>query len=262
MAFTDAQKLAYYKKGAAAYKKSKYSRKGKSYKKSYASSNKKTALYRTGGIVQRPELKFLDQEMEAVSPATAVGVWGNTANPAATFWGLVDQGNSASECIGRRYVIKSIDMQIIFTREAAATPQAVPPEGRGIFWALVLDTQTNGVLSGGNAVYDDSALGAFKRNMSNTDRFRVLKKGICYFPPSTITSDPADNNYPSMQKFVHIRLDNLSLTINRNVGQGVTRSFAKENSLILIHKCSGASAFNAAPNQTKINVVSRIRFSD
>jgi len=136
---------------------------------------------RTGGLLGI-ETKFLDIPMTTRSFVTSVDATGGELQPSSVVTGCLSapaQGDGAQNRDGKKIIIKSALIQGNITFEAEEGITAAPLACT-IYLALVQDTQTNGVTINSEDVFTNpvgSALSAANpfRNMSNTQRFKVLK---------------------------------------------------------------------------------------
>lgn len=87
---------------------------------------------------------------------------------------LIPQGVTESTRVGRKCSIISIHMRgvVVFTPGAAATASSVA------YFYLVQDTQTNGAAAAVTDVLTSNNMSVAMRNMSNIDRFKVIKRFI------------------------------------------------------------------------------------
>jgi len=111
----------------------------------------------------RAERKFFDiafSTVALVAPASAV------------FQHLldVDQGTGASDRLGQRITVVSIQLEMFINMNSATTGQALHIRG-----ALVEDRQANGAVPGFNNYYA-SVTSTAVRTLSNIQRFRTLKE--------------------------------------------------------------------------------------
>lgn len=116
------------------------------------------------------------------TPGSFVGVW---------------QGDGPYQRTGMKISLKSIELEFtISTLQKLAV--ANPLNSPSFFVALVLDTQTNGAAATSELVYqnpssNNTAACNPLRNMSYTERFKVLKKMQISWPPISNTQNGAGN---------------------------------------------------------------------
>lgn len=107
----------------------------------------------------------------------------------------VTQGDGPTNRTGNKITLKSIEIEGMIT-VAAQEVILDPPISPTIFIALVLDTQTNGAQCTSDQIYGAAAgiLAASPiRNMSFTERFRVLKKLRMNLPAFTMSQNGANS---------------------------------------------------------------------
>ncbi len=92
--------------------------------------------------------------------------------PATGQLALIPQGVTESTRVGRKAFIKSIYIKVCLALLPAATAN---PSGVTEIY-LCQDTQTNGAAAGVSDVFEGSVLSIAVRNLSNTTRFKILKK--------------------------------------------------------------------------------------
>ncbi len=113
--------------------------------------------FTTGG-----ERKFHDVDL-ALTPVTALLAINNT--------GVIVQGNSESERIGRKITLRSINIRGALKLNAATTAASSANEFRIM---IVQDTQTNGAIFAATQLLETDTIESF-RNLANSSRFKVLK---------------------------------------------------------------------------------------
>lgn len=144
---------------------------------------------RTGGFLGI-EYKFLDCAWNGVSINTSTDGSGGEMQPSTGCTNAISipsQGDGESNRDGRKYTIKSIwvsgDINFVATSD-----QMDVAENKGMFFALVLDTQANGATIVSENVYINPSTGATAmmpqplRNLQNSKRYRILASR--YIPPS------------------------------------------------------------------------------
>jgi len=143
------------------------------------------------------ELKYFDSSQSFVVPeATA---WASTEADPTTLLCLngVAQGDLMNERNGSKINMKSIEITGIVDFPVQSDVSA-PFNGTVVNIALVLDTQTNGAQLNGEDVYVNTRTGTDTyltatplRNMSYTERFKVLKTKTIMHIPGSIGRDGA-----------------------------------------------------------------------
>lgn len=116
---------------------------------------------KTGGRAN--EVKFFDTTLSFSN--TLVGTVVTSLN-------LIPQGTEQSERIGRTAVIHSIMIKGIFTND----PGASNANNQILYMTIVQDTQCNGANAGVTDVLTSTNLSTAMINLSNSKRFRILKK--------------------------------------------------------------------------------------
>lgn len=149
---------------------------------------------RTGGFYGRfagpgAELKFFDTALDFMFD-TSLEV------PATGQLNLIPQGVTESTRVGRKCVLKSILMKgnMVFVPAAAATAAGIAR-----LW-LVLDKQANGAAAAATDVFTSIDTAVCLRNLSNSERFVILKKWMWTFnSPAGVTT--AYNNVRRLFSF-------------------------------------------------------------
>lgn len=145
------------------------------------------SLNRRVGGLGGLELKFIDRFLVAGAINNPTGAV-NGENDPATFLCLnsMEQGNGASNRVGREITMKSLRIQMSFTR-ALQEAQDTPNGDHWVFWALVLDTQTNEVQMSSEDCFQNPSANVATNifptiNMEGTDQFRVIRSGLIKLP--------------------------------------------------------------------------------
>lgn len=148
---------------------------------------------RTGGLLD-VEVKFRDHSLVGSALQAPTDASGGEYDP-GTFLCLngVAQGDTASTRDGAQISMRSIEIEGVVTCPAQTNQTAVE-YAPSIFLALVLDTQTNGAQLNSEDVYANPGANAITaaypvRNMSNTERFKVLKRWKFRMPVPAVTYD-------------------------------------------------------------------------
>jgi len=159
-----------------AYKTMRYSqpawsgrrRSAASYRKPYKGngSTRRAGYYGRFGTSSRksaraPELKFFDTAVNFSYDLTA-------EVPATGQLLLIPAGTSESTRIGRKILLKSIQVKCMNTLVAGTTAQDQ------VDFYLVQDTQCNGAAAAWGDVFTGTVAGLGLRNMANSSRFKVL----------------------------------------------------------------------------------------
>lgn len=217
---------------------------------------------RTGGFLGL-ERKFLDCAFGNITIVASTDATGGELQPSS---GCVDsisvpsQGTGPSSRDGRRYMLRSafVSGVVLTLREQ---DQADVKSNLGYFFALVLDTQTNAVAINSEDVYTNfgntaGILPTPLRNLSNSDRFRVLDSKYVELGSMYASTDGASTTTMCNQYAPTVTL-NWSGSIECNsVATGANVSSAADNSLHVV-------AFCGASNLTPTFVgKSRVRFTE
>lgn len=239
-------------------KRQSYAQKGGSAKRFKKSNGYSSANARIGGFLGI-EKKFLDSNWNTVtiSPGgTGGGASGGELQPTAPASELCIsapvQGSGEQELDGRKYCIKSVAFSgVIDTTAIDAAAGLV--ESFGYFFALVLDTQTNGATINSEDVYlnaTDSPRGCLPyplRNLQNVVRFKVLDSvyissgGKYAFNKSSTTANS------SLERGLIVKLNwSGNINVNKLAATGVVGSIA-DNSL---HILAFAGSSNDTPTFT------------
>lgn len=144
---------------------------------------------------QSEEMKFLDTSLGLTALSSPTDSTAGEKDPAANCLNAVPQNDTMSGRDGSKITMKSIQINGI-VRTASQTAQTAADNGVDIFVALVLDMQTNGAQLNSEDVYTNPvATGALAthplRNMSFTERFKVLKTEIFKFGYPTMVQSGA-----------------------------------------------------------------------
>lgn len=186
------------------------------------------------------EMKFFDTQLSFTFDTT-------TEVPATGQLVLIPQGVTESQRIGRKCIIKSIEVTGSMTNSPAAAANA---SVNAYLW-LVWDKQCNGAAAAVADVFSNTGTPAeFTRNMANSSRFVILKKWIKVFDASAgVTTAYNSTRRPiNFYKKCSIPLEYSSTT------GAITE--IKSNNLFLI-----AGALGGDDTVTMLGTC-RVRFSD
>ncbi len=208
------------------------------------------------------EIKFYDQKLIDAALTAPTDATGGEHDPSSTIMlNTVVQGDGESQRDGRKITMRSIYVDGVINCAKQAS-QSSADNATGIFIALVLDTQTNGVQFssedvfknvGGNALTAATPL----RNLQFTKRFKVLATRRFIIQDANIanaTSFSADAGIIAGGKQKRFKIfKNLFLETQFS---GTTETVANivDNSLHMIAWCTDTGM---AP---KISYASRLRF--
>lgn len=222
------------------------------------------APLRTGGFSGSiQEKKFYDVNEEAAFDANTPAVF-NIFEP--------DQGAGVSERIGRKANITDITIAVRVvprvydtTNNTMAVTRVVPWTG---LWALVWDTQVNlspVVLSSVWQIYDDIEQGALaKLNMSNRERFRILKTKTFKFGPyvniTTATQAQWSAPSPAIYTTKHYLKVNLTSIWGENQAGDVENITTGALYLVFISDSPDDGGANHTGGNAKVDT--RVRYLD
>lgn len=220
---------------------------------------------RVGGLLGI-ETKFLDAPRTNVAMVAPTDAAGAEVNPSSIVTGCLSapaQGDGPTNRDGSRIAIKSILVQGAITA-AVQSDQADMDQIPSFYVALVLDKQTNGATLNSEDVFSNpqaeaSANSGLVRNMSFTQRFKVLAKVRLRAPMITAFSDSVAVGTGSMSGY-HIPWTlkhkfTKPLRVTFTTGS-TTADVANvtDNSLHIIAYATGLSTVPL------INYISRMRF--
>lgn len=200
---------------------------------------KKTAAYvRSGG--SNAELKFFDTALSFNIDTTG-------EVPATGQLTLIPQGVTESTRVGRKCVIKSIQMRLLLTFSPAASANAAT----SAMIYLVLDKQANGAPAAVTDVFTGTSLTTDMHNLSNSQRFVVLRK----IPITFNSTAGVTTAYNRMSRMVSVyKKCNIPIEYSSTTGAiGEIRS----NNLFLI-----AGGDGLADDLIAVSGTCRLRFSD
>lgn len=128
---------------------------------------------RTGGFYGRyqgmgREQKFFDTALAFAFDATAESAASNSLGQVD----LIPQGTTESQRIGRKCVVRSIQVK----GQLAYTPAAAANGFDATEMYLILDKQTNGAQAAFTDVFDTANITTNFVDLANSARFRILKK--------------------------------------------------------------------------------------
>jgi len=161
---------------------------------------------------------------------------------------LIPQGTTESTRIGRKCVIKSIQIRGVFTfiPGAAATASQVSTV------VLVWDKQCNGAAAAVTDVMTSNALGTALVNMANSERFVILKRWRITLQPGAGVTTAYNNTSRSLDYF---KKCNIPIEYNSTAG-AITE--IRSNNLFLL---AGADT-NGGDDVVQFLGTTRVRYSD
>ncbi len=239
---SDAHALAVFRPYATPYKKARSAR-----------SRVVPGITRTGGYYGRyaygkgkqGELKFFDTAL-SFQVDTSLEV------PATGQLSLIPQGVTESERVGRKCVIKSIQIEGI----AALTPAASATTAVLSYIWIVLDKQANGAVataSGAGGVFTSTVAGSALRELSNQTRFRILKKIVIPNAPMAGVSAAFNSAVKSISCYLKC---NIPLEFNAATG-AITE--IRSNNIFLL---AGSAGSGVQDDLVTVTGNARLRFAD
>lgn len=189
---------------------------------------------------QNAELKFFDTALSFNFDATG-------EVPATGQLNLIPQGVTESTRVGRKCVLKSIHLKgsVTFTPAAAATAASTA------FMYLVLDKQANGAAAGITDVLTGNGMQIAFNNLSNSQRFMILKKFKWTMVPTAGVTTAYNNTTKHFEKF---KKCNIPLEFSSTTG-AITE--LRSNNVFLLAGTDGLS-----DDTITMNGACRVRFSD
>lgn len=221
-------------------------------KRSYSGASKKTTstrgtagYSRTGGYYGRfggsgGELKFFDTALSFNYDTTG-------EVPATGQLVLIPQGVTESTRVGRKCVIKSIQMRGFLTYSPGAAADAFV----GVVMYLVQDTQCNGAAATVTDVLTSNALGTALRNIANSERFKILKSWRWVFNATAGVSTAYDGQ---KKNFEYYKTCSIPLEFSSTTG-AITE--LRSNNLFLL-----AGSDGGGDDLVSMTGNCRVRFSD
>ena len=190
-----------------------------------------------------PELKFFDTDVNFTADATP-------EIPATGQLALIPQGVTESTRVGRKYVVRSIQLNGFMQQ----TPAAGTTSAAIITVVLVQDTQANGAAAAPADVYDigNTVLPVSVRNIENSARFKILKRWD-WAMQSQAGVSAAYNNV--VKKWDFYTKCNIPLEFSSTTG-AITE--LKTNNVFLLAGSSGVNADDTVTCLAKC----RLRYSD
>ncbi len=190
------------------------------------------------------ETKFFD--------TTLSGIFGTiNATMLSANLNIIVQGNTESNRIGRKVILKRVDCKGALTLPSTTASANTSDMCRLL---LVCDKQTNGSAFVGTDLWDTDAWSSFN-NLANSSRFRILKSKIYTFNASAGLGIEAAQRYG--ERVVQFKIGanlNLTLEFDNSATTGAV-STQRSNSLWLVSQSLTA-------NINMGQATSRVRFSD
>lgn len=186
------------------------------------------------------ELKFFDTAL-----AFSFDLTGEV--PATGQLVLIPQGVTESTRVGRKCVVQSITMRGVSLLQPAAAAQTATT----VVMMLVQDRQCNGAAAGATDVMTSTNFTSAFRNLSNSSRFKILKKWRWNYNPAAGISTAFSN---TIKSFDWSRKLNVPLEFSSTTG-AITE--LKSNNLFLLAGADGNS-----DDLVTVQGNCRVRFSD
>lgn len=202
-------------------------------------------MVRTGGNYGRyagrnAEMKFFDTALSFNIDATG-------EVPATGQLNLIPQGVTESTRVGRKCVLKSIQMRgiVLFQPGAAATAASTA------YIYVVLDKQANGAAAAVTDVFTSANLASAMHNLSNSQRFVVLKKMKFTMAPMAGATTAYNNSTKTFDMF---KKCNIPLEFSSTTG-AITE--LRSNNVFLL-----AGTDQLSDDLISVAGTCRVRFSD
>lgn len=205
------------------------------YKRRRYPSIRPRSVLRSGGLLPYPsnvERKFLDTALTADATTTASI---NAVN-------VMVVGTGANTRIGRRILMKSLQIRCQIEREDPATTTA-----QHVRMMVVYDRQSNGAAPAVTDILDTSAVQSL-RNMANVGRFFMLSDEFV-----EITAAQGGNQY-----FIYNKFLKFNLPVYYNAGNAGTIADVSTGGLFVIYLGSQA----AGVDDINVTGSARLRFTD
>jgi len=200
---------------------------------------KRARVYRPYYGRQQGEVKFFDT-------ALSFNVDSTPEVPATGQLCLIPQGVTESTRVGRKCVIRSIQLRATMQN----APGAAATADSTVYMWLILDKQCNGAAAAATDVFTNVGVQAMLPNVANSERFTILKKWTITFNPAA----GATTAYNSTRRELdYYRKCNIPLEFSSTAG---AISELKSKNLFLI-----AGAVNQ-DDLTSVAGTCRLRFSD
>lgn len=192
------------------------------------------------------ELKFFDTALNFQVDNTA-------EIPATGQLALIPQDDSQSGRDGNKAFIKSIQCHGIMNFEPGASAAA----STVVYMYIIQDTQCNGAVAAvGDAnagIFTSDNLAIANLNLSNSGRFRILKKWVVPFSPTAGVTGAYNQQ---MKPFQFYKKCNIPLMYDASVSSGALTSIRSNNIFVV----AGTGGLN--DDQVVVNGTCRLRFSD
>jgi len=185
------------------------------------------------------EKKFYDTALSNHNIAAPTDATGGMCDPSATSMiSTPTQGDGEQQRDGKRIVIKSVQVTgLIHTSELEL--QAGPPASTKVFFALVLDTQSNAAQCTSETIFKNTAAAASGavsplRNLLYAARFKVLKSELVDLDCLTTSHVAADAFAMPGKGYVFNWYLPMDLPVNFNAGTTASIANVIDNSLHMV----------------------------
>lgn len=220
------------------------------------------------------DLKFKDY-WNATGGQTLLNTGGTfiLANP--TPWdniSSVEQGTTSSQCIGRTYTIRKLDISFTWSQLAGnqGGTEAEIPQDNDIWVAVVLDKQTNGVEMDPEDVYlphiiysptvNGENVPSPLRDLNHTDRFEVLRLEHRHVKAEWRWDSSGDFTIsPKRSGRIDFHISGLNIKVARTVGVSGDQIDTIQDNSIHIIACSSYGGIYAR-SMFEFNTRTRMRF--
>jgi len=191
------------------------------------------------------EYKFKDTT-NALTTAATTGTFLPTTGSILT----IAQGNTESQRIGRKVVVKKINMQIQVELPETTGSSATSDIVRMIVY---LDKQCNGAIATTTGILESADLFSF-RNLANSGRFSILMDKRWAVSCMAGAYDGANDNYGKVRAYKSFSKScNIPIEYDNSVTTGAITSMRSNNIGVLLFSEGGLM---------KVGYVVRVRYSD
>lgn len=191
--------------------------------------------------------KSLSIEKKFFDTAVAFTVDATAEVPTSGQWVLIPQGVTESTRVGRQCTIKSVQ----FRANLTYIPGADTLGCTTAYVYLVLDKQANGAAAAVTDVFTGTSMQTAMLNLSNSERFRILKKWVLKFQAGAGVSGAYGRDSQSIEYF---KKCNIPVEYSSTTG-AITE--LKSNNLFII---AGTDA--TADDEVNVSGTARLRFTD
>ncbi len=192
------------------------------------------------------EAKFLDTDLDTVFGT--IGAAFESAN-----LNIIIQGNTESNRIGRKVVLKRVDCKGILTLAPGSTQANTSDVVRLL---LVCDKQTNGAAFTGTDLWETDSYRSFN-NLANTSRFRILQTKIYTFNSPSGSGRGTTDTLAFGERVISWKMGvnlNLAIEFDNTATTGAVTT-QRSNSLWLVSQSTSGTVVMSVSD-------SRVRFTD